>query len=135
MRWIEIFRNASPQMRRKLRELILDSVKYYGAKWKKKSDGNYEIASMDKDSKRLINEIKSTKFVGFVTSVVYMKEKGPQNHLMAEWEHPFGTPNLLYKHPKYPMYLIIGPGLRLNDSVLSEIDANNYSIDTIGITG
>jgi len=40
------------------------------------------------------------------------------------------SPNLLYKHKRLPVFIIAGPGLRFNDSVLNET-----GIDTRGVRG
>lgn len=73
---------------------------------------------------------KDYELVGFIPKIEYIKVEGPKDELGVIWEHPHMSPNLLYKHKHLPVFIVAGPGLRFNDSVLNET-----GIDTRGVRG
>jgi hypothetical protein len=75
------------------------------------------------------------QLVGFAPNIQYVKVEGTEDQLKGVYIHPFGTPQLLYKHRDLPMLIIAGPGIRLDDSILKETGDVDGDIPLIGITG
>jgi len=131
--WVDSLISGSQKARTRLKNKILDGIKYHNAKWrtirknvKDKSKPQYELSKLDKRAKEFYDFLKSSdvEFVGFSPIIPYIKEKGSKKDLKAYWNHKHGTPGLLYKHKDLPLLLIASPALRFNESLLNEIDAN-----------
>jgi len=86
---------------------------------------------------KYLSEVLSDKSqweeVGFVPGVEYIKIDGAEDELNCIWEHPHMNPQLLLKHKTLPVFVIAGPGLRFNDSVLNEKGIRSEGVR--GITG
>lgn len=68
----------------------------------------------------VLSDGKEYDLVGVIPGIEYMKVEGPADELNCIWEHPHMNPQLLYKHKKLPVFIIAGPGLRWNESILNE---------------
>lgn len=144
LEWVENLLASNPKQRNSLKNTILDGIKHYKAKWRRRNstgkdelDVGYDLSKLNPDGMDLHKLLKSgdVEFIGFCPDVAYIKEKGPAKHLEVPWLHQFGTPALLYKIKKYPALLIAAGNIRFNASALSEIDANNENNLLSGITG
>lgn len=133
--WVDTVMNAGSKARTRLKNKILESLKYVGAKWSKSSPK--KVLKYDSQMEDLVSLLKSgdVEFIGFNPIIPYIKEKGPKEDLLAYWNHPHGLPSLLYKHKRLPMLIIASPTIRFNDSLLNEIDANhNMRVQLKGIS-
>lgn len=109
-------------------EIIMQGFHSYRAK-NGKTDKEQEYLS------DALSDPKRFKLIGFVPNVQYVKVEGTKDQLKAVYVHPFGTPQLLYKHQDLPMLIIAGPGIRLDDTILKETGDVDGDIPLIGITG
>lgn len=122
LRWVETLLKA-PESRRQqwVKEII---------------DGFKESRTGKKDpTKKYLSEVleKEYELVGVVPGIEYIKMSGPKDELECIWEHPHMNPQLLYKHKELPVFIITGPGLRFNDSMLNEVGMRSDGVR--GITG
>lgn len=116
----------APESRRKVWvEEILEGFRSYRQKNPKGDTALYLSDMLQND--------KEWTLVGFVPKIEYIKVEGRANELDCIWEHPHMNPQLLYKHVKLPVFIIAGPGLRFNDSVLKEVGLHREGVR--GITG
>lgn len=129
--WVDTLMNSSTRARTRLKNTILNGIKFVNASWYRKNlkDTKLESKLRKQDPKMLelfkfLNS-KKMEFIGFSPIVPYIKEKGTADDLFAYWHHNNGVPALLYKHSELPILIIAGPSIRLNDSLLNEIDANS----------
>ncbi len=74
------------------------------------------------------------KIIGAMASIRYMKIDAPKEDLGALHVHPFGSAGLLYYNKRLGTMVIVGAGLRFDDSVVNEFK-ENVKINTAGITG
>lgn len=151
--WASTILNASARARTEIKNSVLEGVKYFRASFKKSGENTlkdptldellqgpdkYTPAKLNKEAEQLYKDLKNQKgvqFVGFVPEINYMKENGPQNHLDAIWNHPFGSPALLYAHKELPILIIAGPDIMFNDSIVKSIKSNKWSGSVYGVTG
>jgi hypothetical protein len=139
--WVSTLFNARASIRTKIKDAVLDGMSYFRATYDNiKSDKpspHYLLKSKNKEVENFVNSLKKETgldFVGFVPQVTYIKEKGPEDHLEALWEHNFGTPALLYAHKNLPILIIAGQGLMFNDSIVRSIKSNNVRESIYGVT-
>jgi len=108
---------------------ILNGIKSYrGSSGEKTEEAKYltDILS-DEDTWELI---------GFAPNLQYIRcDHENDNMLKFLFVHPWGTPPLVYKHKRLPMFITVGPGIRWNDSILREITDNGYNDHVEGATG
>lgn len=78
------------------------------------------------------NLIKNSDLIGVVGQVSYIRCKGKMTE--SVFNHPFAAPTLLYHLKSTNLIFMISPGLRYNDSVLSEEKLNKYDESVEGIT-
>lgn len=125
--WVDTVLDAAPAARRKLKEAVIEGIKLFNANWRKKNE-EFELVGTSPEARALYKTITSgeVEFIGFAPNIHYIKESGKDDELSAIWQHAFGVPALLFKHKKLPMLLIVGPEIRFNRSVLTEIDANKH---------
>lgn len=151
--WVTTILFGSRTARKKLKEAVLQGIGLYGAKFKslgKKENYknlqdelegvmNYEITQKNSEIQNFLKNLKSEKdfdFIGFCPEISYIKESGPNDQLEAIWEHPFGSPTLLYKVKGLPALIITGPDIDFNDSMRNKIKSNSATrTKTYGVTG
>jgi len=150
--WVTTVVNASANSRTKIKNSVLKGMSFFGAKW---SPDTYEgggpaitmedlltadkLKSKNPQVNKLINDLQkenNLSLVGFVPEITYIKVKGSKEHLETMWEHPFGSPTLLYAHKTLPMLIIAGPDIMFNDSMVKSIKSNSSRQGKVlGVTG
>lgn len=132
--WVKTLMNSDKKDRRKLKNRILNDIK----------DTKQGLSNGKADpyqGKKLYEALKDAakfKLIGFAPNVMYLKEDGSPDQLSTVWVHAWGMPTLLYKHKKFPMLIMVGPGIRFNKTLLSEIDEEQlkeWMGNIQGITG
>jgi hypothetical protein len=74
--------------------------------------------------------------VGFAVNLQYIRVDHDNDEMLGYvFVHPWGTPPLILKHKRLPVFITVGPGLRWNDSILREINENGYNDHIEGATG
>jgi hypothetical protein len=123
---------ATPIKQRKIWvEKIIAGIRSY----REPKTKNPDMESQKKYLSDMLENEDDVELIGFAVNSSYIKVDSPhEEELGALFIHPFGTPQLLYKHKKLPMLLIVGPGIRLDESILEEV-SGNQKIPTRGITG
>ena len=149
LRWVSTMLKA-PEWRRKewVKELINGFREYRIPKdnnpaefkdYSKKQYDDFDNEDYSKDDKTkkylsdILEEEKEVYLIGFVPKIEYIKVEGRDDELGVIWEHPHMNPALIYKHRTLPYFIIAGPGLRHDDSVLNEIGMRSQKVR--GITG
>lgn len=122
LRWVETLIKSPESRRKEWVQEILDAIKGE-RKDKKDSTQKYLSEVLEKDY----------YLIGVVPGIEYIKMEGPKEDLECVWEHPHMNPQLLYKHKSLPVFIITGPGLRHDDSVLNEVGMRSDGVR--GITG
>jgi len=123
--WVTTLLKAPESRRKQWVSEILEGFKEYRKKNPKGKTEQYLSDTLEAE--------KEYELVGFVPKIEYIKVEGRQNELDCIWEHAHMSPQLLYKHKKLPLFIITGPGLRFNDSVLKEVGLRSDGVR--GITG
>jgi len=119
--WVELILSLPAKDRRKWVRQMLDGLRSYRSSGKK-----------SKDSEWLSDWVggKDFELIGFAPNIQYVKVDGTAEELKALWVHPWGSPVLVYKHKKLPMVTLVGPSIRLDESVMVE-----DGMDILGFTG
>lgn len=74
--------------------------------------------------------------VGFAVNLQYVRVDHDNDEMLKYiFVHPWGTPPLILKHKRLPVFITVGPGVRWNDSILREITENGYNDRIEGATG
>lgn len=151
--WVNTVLFSSRATRRKLLHAVLDGISICNAKFKKIGEKTeyksledelegvteYKVVSKDSACEKLARDLKNEngfELIGFTDQITYIKENGPNDHLEAIWEHPFGSPALLYKVKGLPALIIAGPDIDFNDSMRNKIKSNSATrTKTFGVTG
>lgn len=120
-KWFFDFRKSSLKMRLKLVDMLLSGIREFKSK-----DGKVTGEDIYK------NLIKNSDLIGVVGQVSYIRCKGKMTE--SVFNHPFAAPTLLYHLKSTNLIFMISPGLRYNDSVLSEEKLNKYDESVEGIT-
>lgn len=120
--------NAARKDRAKWVELILEGIRSYRKKGATQKESHY-LSDM-------IQDTDTWELVGFATNLQYIRADHSNDEMLKYmFVHPWGTPPLLYKHKRLPMFITVGPGIRWDNSVLKEIDDNGYNDSIEGATG
>jgi hypothetical protein len=86
----------------------------------------------------LLSDKSKFELIGFSANLHYIKDnlrKGDTDEdLECVFVHPWGSPKLLFKHKDLPVLFIVGDDLRLDESVINEVDKNE-KVDVRGFTG
>lgn len=123
LRWVATMLRAPVSRRKQWVKEIMDGFRSYRSK-----------KSLDKTVPFLSDMLESEfDIVGFVPKMEYIKVDGPKSELEVIWEHPHMNPTLLFKHKTLPVFVVTGPGLRWNDSLLNEVGMRTEGVR--GITG
>lgn len=84
-----------------------------------------------------LQQHKNFGLIGFSANVHYIKDSlknGDQaSDLKSVFVHAWGSPKLLFQHKKLPILIIVGGDLRVDESILDEIDKND-KVNIRGIT-
>lgn len=118
MQWVIPFATSSPKSKEEFKKTMLNSG------IQEKYSNLYSFLTLSPD----------IEFVGYAIGINYYKENGSEEDLMAQFEHPFGGPTLIYKAKKVPAYLITNPTIRFNGSYLKEVGQNKYNESILGVT-
>lgn len=129
--WVGVMLKTPRAGRMKWVKIILDGIRSYREKAQARDRQADEQREWLSD---LLQDESKFELVGFSPNVQYVKASGSEDQMSALWVHPWGTPQLLYKHKRLPLLIIAGPGIRFNESVLAE-SRENESESTLGITG
>ena len=149
--WVTTVINAPENARTKIKNSVLQGMSFFKAKWNSKGYSGEgpaktvkelitddELKSKDPAVVEFINDLQkqnNLELIGFIPEITYIKVKGPKSHLESMWEHPFGSPTLLYAHKTLPMLIIAGPDIMFNDSMVRSIKSNNIRGKVFGVTG
>lgn len=125
--WVKTMLKAPVSRRREWIKTIIDGIKSYRDKQAPKKDVLWLSDVIQDDA--------TWELIGVAVNQQYVRMDGDKELLDAIWVHPWGTPNLVYKHRKLPLIITVGPGIRWNDSILSEMPKNEYDEAVRGITG
>ncbi len=121
--WLPTLLRSSSERRQDWVKKILDGLKSY-------REGKAKSATYLSD---VIQDKSEFELIGFAVNACYAKVDGPKEMLDAFWVHPWGTPALMYKHKRLPMIVMVGPGIRFNESILQEVGMDDMKV--MGITG
>lgn len=138
LNWSKYILALTPKERKRLKDKLVESVRYYNATWSKGKDGKSKVVKYDKDSQALYKLLKSRQvnFRGFSPIVRYIKENGPKDDLTAHFNHPWAIPSMLFDYKGLPVILTTNPALRFDTSILNEIDDNRHLfVELDGYTG
>lgn len=133
LRWVSTMLKAPEWRRKQWVAEIIEGFREYRPKHMKNPN---DVAVVNENREYLSDMLEREKLfelVGFVPKIEYIKVEGREDELGVIWEHPHMNPQLLYKHKELPIFVIAGPGLRLNDSVLNEVGMRSDGVR--GITG
>ena len=138
--WVKILTKASPAQRSAIKNKVIESVEYFKAKWRQTEDNppRWDLVKKSKKSEQLSKFLRSNsklKFEGFIPNIVYLKEYGNSDQLESDWVHAFSSPTLLYSHKALPLFIIAGPDIMFNDSIIRAISENKYKEPVFGVTG
>lgn len=132
--WVKMMQHLPEEKRQEWVERIHRSIKVQA---KKENPINNKELSNFSD---LLQDGRKFKLIGFSPNVQYIKDSKGKNDpgvLESVYIHAFGTPKLLYAHKKLPILVVVGPDLRINESVLDEgtNKVKNERHNITGITG
>lgn len=117
------------ESRKRWAEHILNGIKSYRG-------SNGEDVKEAKYLTDILADQDTWELVGFAPNLQYIRyDHSNDNMLKFLFVHPWGTPPLVYKHKRLPMFITVGPGIRWNDSILREITDNGYNDHVEGATG
>ena len=124
--------HANPDKARKTRrmwvEKIFDGLRSYRPKEAINKEAVYLSDVLSDDS--------TWEEVGFAVNLQYIRIDHDNDEMLGYvFVHPWGTPPLILKHKRLPVFITVGPGLRWNDSILREITDNGYNDRIEGATG
>lgn len=131
--WVKTMLRSPASRRAQWKQELIDGLKAYRSPKKNpSSDVKYLSEILEKE--------KDVEFVGFTPDIEYIKEKmdpeiagDEQSQLECIWKHDHMNPALLYWVPELHIFIIVGPGLRFNDSVLNEVGMSKQK--TKGVNG
>ena len=130
---VESARNNVDKARKSRREWvekILDGIRSY------RPQDNKDIKKETKWLTDALKDESTWELVGFATNLQYLRVDHDDDEILKYvFVHPWGTPPLIYKHKKLPMFITVGPGIRWNDSILRELTENGYKDNIEGATG
>lgn len=122
----------NPNKARKVRsewvEHILNGIKSYRGEKRSNPQAKYLTEMLEDED--------TWELIGFAVNLQYIRCDHPIDDMLKYvFVHPWGTPPLIYKHKRLPMFITVGPGLRWNENILREIDDNGYTDSVEGATG
>jgi hypothetical protein len=130
--WVKTFLKSDSSFRKKVRTSVLKQLEYEGSG--DESTPSKERLKQGKILSRLVSQ-SNMKFIGVMPNISYLKVEGDKkDELPYAWVHPFGNPALLYYDKNSGALLIVGNGIKFNDSVVNEYPENK-KVSMIGITG
>jgi len=123
--WVGVMVRTPVKKRMEWVKLIFEGLRSYRPKNQPKDREAFYLsdALQDKDTWDLI---------GFSCNLQYIRaDHEDKDMLEAVFVHPWGTPPLLLKHKRLPMFVIVGPGIRWNDTILRELEQNRVGKDEL----
>lgn len=123
----------NPEKEREIRQRwvkhILDGIKSYRSKIPKASAESKYLTD-------LLADEDTWELIGFAVNSQYIRIDHENDDMLKYiFVHPWGSPPLIYKHKRLPMFVTVGPNIRWNDSILRELKDNGYTDRVEGKTG
>lgn len=127
--WVKQMINTPVKKRWEWVRLIFEGMKSYRPK-----NGTTKECLFLSDA---LQDENTWEIIGFSANLQYVRvDHKDEEMLKYVFVHPWGTPPLLLKHKRLPMFVIAGPGIRWNDTILREIKDNKINKDELeGATG
>lgn len=124
--------HKNPDKARKTRREWVESI-YAGLRsYRPKTEVNTEAKYLSD----MLQDSSTWEEVGFAVNLQYVRVDHDNDEMLGYvFVHPWGTPPLILKHKRLPIFITVGPGLRWNDSILREISDNGYNDHVEGATG
>lgn len=129
--WVTTLIRAPIARRKQWVKAIIDGIRSYRDVKAANPNLQKEVAYLSD----VIQDDRTWELIGFSVNSTYVRADGPEDMLNCVYVHPWGTPALVYKHKKLPLFITVGPGIRWNESVLHEIPENEYRENVVGFTG
>lgn len=112
-KWVEDVLCMSKAHRVKLSESVLDAISLYRGRKQKPEDSEYLTDWLR----------KNCELIGFSGNLNYIathdRVRGMTRDIFENINiHPWGAPAVLLKHKTMPMFIICGPGLKLDEKVI-----------------
>ena len=132
--WVTTMLDTPVKKRWEWVNLIIEGIRSY-RKESKSPLSKQDEATVKYLSDALLDD-KTFEIVGFAPNISYVRVDAPNRDMLKYiWIHPWGTPPLVLKHRRLPVFLIAGPGIRWNDTILRELKENGHTDSVIGATG
>jgi len=123
--------HANPDKARKTRRMWVEKI-FDGLRSYRPKDSSKEAVYLSD----VLSDDSTWEEVGFAVNLQYIRVDHDNDEMLGYvFVHPWGTPPLILKHKRLPVFITVGPGLRWNDSILREISDNGYSDHIEGATG
>lgn len=123
---------VNPDKARKTRRLWVEKVFEGLRSYRPKTKINQEAVYLSD----MLQDNSTWEEVGFAANLQYIRIDHDNDEMLKYlFVHPWGTPPLVLKHKRLPVFITVGPGLRWNDSILREITENGYNDHIEGATG
>jgi hypothetical protein len=133
--WVDAVANhADPEQRREIAKENVEALKYYQTR-----DGRPTREGMT--LYRRFSDKRKFRLVGILTNIRYLQVEECQGEMEPRYIHPGGSVTLMFleltpggKYKYNPVIQIVNVNIRYNESVLNEIDGNEYTGDMRGFT-
>lgn len=129
--WVKTMINSKISRRQEWVKLIIEGLRSYRGASSEDRKGAIWLSDVIQDETKW-------EIVGFAVHEAYVRLDGSEEETNCMFIHPWGTPPLLLKHKTLPIVMTVGPGIRWNDSILSELKDNEaleYLKNLIGFSG
>jgi hypothetical protein len=132
--WVTTMLETPVKKRWEWVNLIVDGIRSYRPK------ETAQLSKADEATVKYLSDAilddKTFEIIGFGTNLSYVRIDAPNRDMLKYiWIHPWGTPPLVLKHRRLPVFITVGPGIRWNDTILRELKDNGYTDSVIGATG
>jgi hypothetical protein len=123
---------ANPDKARKTRRMWVDRIFQGLMSYRPSTPANKEAVYLSD----VLKDDSTWEEVGFAVNLQYIRVDHKNDEMLKYvFVHPWGTPPLILKHKRLPVFITVGPGLRWNDTILREIRENDYNDLVEGATG
>jgi hypothetical protein len=124
--------HSHPDKARKTRRMWVDRIFNGLISYRPSTPTNKEAVYLSD----VLKDDSTWEEVGFAVNLQYIRVDHENDEMLGYvFVHPWGTPPLIMKHKRLPVFITVGPGLRWNDSILREITENGYNDRIEGATG
>jgi hypothetical protein len=124
--------HANPDKARKTRRMWVEKIFEGLRSYRPQTQINKEAVYLSD----VLQDESTWEEVGFAVNLQYIRVDHDNDEMLGYvFVHPWGTPPLILKHKKLPVFITVGPGLRWNDSILRELTDNGYNDRVEGATG